>query len=180
MSTAPVRRLRFVARPQTARRPAARLRVVPVLRAAESGDASAICALVMNHRSEGHLLPRDIDDIRAHIGRFVVAAAGSRVVACAELSPLSPSVAEVRSLVVSAQARKLGVGQAMVNELAKRASAEGFKKLCAFAHAPAYFVHMGFSIIPHTWLPEKIEKDCRGCAQFRTCGQYAVTRDLCR
>ena len=134
----------------------------------------------MDHVSEGHLLPRDIEDIRSHIGRFIVAAAGSRVVACAELSPLSASVAEVRSLVVSARARKLGVGQAMVNDLSKRAIADGFKKLCAFAHAPGYFVHMGFSIIPHTWLPEKIEKDCRSCTQFRTCGQYAVIRDLCR
>jgi hypothetical protein len=28
------------------------------------------------------------------------------------------------------------------------------------------------------WVPEKIERDCRSCAQFRKCGQYAVTLPL--
>jgi hypothetical protein len=32
--------------------------------------------------------------------------------------------------------------------------------------------------VPHTWLPEKIEADCRACAQFRRCGQYAVMLPL--
>src|SRR5262249_26047250 len=106
---------------------------MPALRSADYGDAAAIRALVMDQLSEGHLLPRQSEDIQAHIDRFVVAAAGSRVVACAELAPLSPAVAEVRSLVVSERARKLGLGQAMVHELSKRAIAGGFEKMCAFA-----------------------------------------------
>ena len=52
--------------------------------------------------------------------------------------------------------------------------------MCAFTHAAAYFVQMGFSIVPHAWLPEKIEVDCRSCAQFRQCGQYAVMLPLAR
>lgn len=159
---------------------ARRLRMAPVLRQAVPIDAAAIHTLVLGHLGEGHLLPRRLEDIQSHITRFVVAADGPRVVACAELSPLDASVAEVRSLVVSAQARTRGVGQALVNELSRRAREAGFAKLCAFAHAPSYFVHMGFSIIPHTWLPAKIEKDCRSCAQFRACGQYAVVRELCQ
>jgi len=58
--------------------------------------------------------------------------------------------------------------------------AAGFETLCAFTHSPEYFVRMGFSIVPHTWLPEKIETDCRSCAQFRHCGQYAVLLPLFR
>ena len=155
-------------------------RTSPVFRQAEAADALAIHGLVLDHAAEGHLLPRQLDDIRAHVSRFVVTSIGNRVVACAELAPLSASVAEVRSLVVSAAARSRGVGQTLVNELMRRARLAGFSKLCAFAHAPAYFVRMGFSIVPHTWLPEKIDKDCGGCAQFRTCGQFAVIRDLCQ
>ena len=37
---------------------------------------------------------------------------------------------------------------------------------------------MGFSIVPHTWLPEKIMADCRNCALFRRCEQYAMVTDL--
>jgi hypothetical protein len=30
----------------------------------------------------------------------------------------------------------------------------------------------------HVWIPEQIESDCRTCAQFRRCGQYAVMLPL--
>ncbi len=33
---------------------------------------------------------------------------------------------------------------------------------------------MGFTIVPHIWVPEKIAHDCTGCALFRRCGQHAV------
>jgi amino-acid N-acetyltransferase len=113
-----------------------------------------------------------------HAHRFVVAVHEGDVVGCAELAPLSRTVAEVRSMVVSREARSHGVGRRLVEELVARAGAAGFGKLCAFAHAPAYFVHLGFSIVPHDWLPEKIATDCRSCTQFRRCGQYAVMRVL--
>jgi hypothetical protein len=50
--------------------------------------------------------------------------------------------------------------------------------LCAFTHEPSHFVRMGFTIVPHVWVPEKIARDCTSCALFRTCGQYAVTLTL--
>ena len=40
----------------------------------------------------------------------------------------------------------------IVDELRRRARREGYEKLCAFTHAPGYFIHMGFSIVPHLWL----------------------------
>lgn len=148
------------------------------LRTADAGEAPAIHALIVEHLAEGHLLPRELGEIVVHAHRFVVALEGANVVACAELAPLSRSVAEVRSFVVSRQARSLGVGRRMIDELLHRATIAGFDRLCAFTHSPGYFVHLGFSIVPHAWLPEKIVTDCRSCRQFRHCGQYAVVRPL--
>jgi hypothetical protein len=37
---------------------------------------------------------------------------------------------------------------------------------------------MGFSIVPHTWVPEKIARDCTTCSQFRRCGQHALVLPL--
>jgi amino-acid N-acetyltransferase len=150
------------------------------LRAATITDAPAIHALIVEHLAEGHLLPRELTEITVHAQRFVVAVMDARIVGCAELAPLSRTVSEVRSLVVSAEARSLGVGAAMIDELIKRATVAGFEKLCAFTHAPTYFVHLGFSIVPHVWLPEKIVTDCHSCVHFRHCGQYAVIRELHR
>ena len=150
------------------------------LRAATAADAGAIHALLMEHLAEGRLLPRELDEVTVHAHRFVVATHDERVVACAELAPLSRSVSEVRSLVVTREARDLGVGTAIIDELIEGAMAAGFDKLCAFTHAPSYFVHLGFSIVPHVWVPEKIVTDCHACPQFRRCGQYAVVRTLAR
>jgi amino-acid N-acetyltransferase len=148
------------------------------LRTATADDADAIHELIDEHLAEGHLLPRHLGEIYLHAYRFIVAVQEDEVVACAELAPLSRAVAEVRSFVVSREARSRGVGRGMVSELVNRATLAGFDKLCAFTHSPSYFVHLGFSIVPHAWLPEKIATDCRSCSQFRRCGQYAVVRAL--
>ena len=71
-----------------------------------------------------------------------------------------------------------GVGTMIVDELRRRARREGFEKLCAFTHAPGYFIQMGFSIVPHTWLPEKISRPTASSAR---CSEHAAsTRWWCR
>jgi amino-acid N-acetyltransferase len=165
------------ARPRT-RAALVRTTPAPVIRVASADDADAIHQLIEQHVAEGRLLPRRREEIAVHASRFVVATIRRRVVACVDLAPLSRTVAEVRSLVVSDEVRSRGIGRRLVDELASRAAASGFQTLCAFTHMAGYFVQMGFSIVPHTWLPEKIEADCRSCAHFRTCGQYAVMLPL--
>ncbi len=168
-----------VVRRAPARTPVHRARPI-ALREATAADAAIVHALIEEHLAEGHLLPRDRAEIAVHAHRFVVAVQGGVVVACAELAPLSRSVAEVRSFVVSRDARSLGIGQRLVDALVTRAQTAGYDKLCAFTHSPGYFVHLGFSIVPHAWLPEKIATDCHNCRHFRQCGQYAVVRALPR
>ena len=148
------------------------------LRTAGASDAKKLYALVQANREEGHLLPRTLGELTIHAERFVVAVKARKIVGCAELAPLSPHVAEVRSLAVDGSARGSRVGVAMVDELRLRARREGYEKLCAFTHAPRYFIHMGFSIVPHLWLTEKVFTDCVKCPQFRQCGQYAMVVPL--
>jgi amino-acid N-acetyltransferase len=153
-----------------------------VLRSAVAADAPALLELIAAHLEEGRLLPRSLDELTVHAPRFVVAverlADTDRIVGCAELAPLSPAVAEIRSLVVSRSARNHGLGITMVEALVTRARSEGFTRLCAFAHDPAFFVRRGFSIVPHTWVPEKIAHDCTTCPLFRNCGQFAVVQEI--
>jgi amino-acid N-acetyltransferase len=144
------------------------------LRAAEASQAPKLHALIAAGREEGHLLPRTLDELSVHTSRFTVAVRGRKIVGCAELAPLSAQVAEVRSLAVDPAARQRGVGVMIVDELRRRARRDGFEKLCAFTHTPGYFSRMGFSIVPHAWLGEKIFTDCVKCPLFRQCGQYAM------
>lgn len=163
--------------PLAARRPRP-AKLAATLRVAVAADAPDLHALIAAHIEEGRLLPRTLGELAEHAQRFVVAIQGERIVGCAELAPLSIAVAEVRSLVVSREARQSGLGRRMVDELGRRARREGFARLTAFAHDPRFFVRLGFSIVPHTWVPEKIARDCFSCPLFRNCGQYAIVQDL--
>lgn len=144
------------------------------IRTAEPSQAPKLHALITANLEEGHLLPRTLAELVVHAERFAVAMRGKKLIGCAELLALSPTVAEVRSLAVDSAERGQGVGTLLVDELRRRARLEGFEKLCAFTHSPGYFMQMGFSIVPHLWVPEKVFTDCVNCPQFRRCGQYAM------
>jgi amino-acid N-acetyltransferase len=145
-----------------------------VSRQGHAGDAQAILDLITANLSAGHLLPRSLSEITACATRFRVAERDGTMLACGELAHLSPGVAEVRSLVVHESARGLGLGRMIIDQLRRRARTEQYRTLCAFTHDPRFFVSLGFSIVPHFWLPEKVAADCWSCPKFRKCGQYAV------
>jgi amino-acid N-acetyltransferase len=159
-------------------RPAGRRSRPLAIARAEQKHAPALHALITANLEEGRLLPRTLDEIAVHASRFSIVLRGRKVVGCAELAPLSAHVAEVRSLAVDAKERSNGVGTMLVDDLRQRAHDLGFDKLTAFTHAPGYFSQMGFSIVPHLWVQEKIFTDCVKCPSFRRCGQYAMVAPL--
>ena len=163
------------ARPRSRRVHSPRPSAPVALRSATPADAAALHALIEEHLEEGRLLPRTLGELSIHAPRFAVAIRRGRIIGCAELAPLSGRVAEVRSLVVANDARSQGIGRQLVAELQRRAQLAGYEQLCAFSHDAAYFVRMGFSIVPHTWVPEKIARDCTTCSQFRRCGLRLCT-----
>lgn len=144
------------------------------LRAATAVDAGRVHQLIMDNLVTGHLLPRPLGEVELHVPRFLVAAAGDDIVGCGELARLSPAVGEVRSLVVGKAHRGAGLGRRLLQALLEDARRRGFPTVCAFTHRARPFVKAGFSIVPHTWVPEKIATDCHRCEWFRKCGQYAV------
>jgi amino-acid N-acetyltransferase len=152
--------------------------VVVEYRAGRPDDAPVIEALINTYREEGHLLPRQQDEIRSRATRFVVAEVAGEIKACAELVPLSPRMAEVRSLVVAADMRRHGLATHLTDELRRRALSDGFRSLLALAHDPRFFMRHNFSIVPHEWLSEKIARDCSSCALFQQCGQHAMLLPL--
>jgi N-acetylglutamate synthase-like GNAT family acetyltransferase len=159
------------------RRPAAAGAEVSI-RPAERGDVDAIDRLVAANVGPGMLLPRSSADILRHVSRFLVATRGGEVIGCGELAPLSKTMSEVRSLVVVAAERGGGIGSRLLAAVVAGGRRQGAARVCAFTHVPRAFVAQGFSIVPHTWLPEKIMTDCQACEWFRRCAQHAVVIEL--
>jgi len=149
-----------------------------IVRPAAPNEATDMFRLISDNLETGHLLPRPLGEVVLHVPRFLVAADPTRVVGCAELARLGSKLAEVRSLVVAATHRGHGVGTLLLNEMVEMARQHGYAKLSAFAYNPRPFVRLGFSIVPHPWVPEKISTDCHRCVWFRRCAQYAVVLDL--
>ncbi len=150
----------------------------PRMRMGAPADAPALLSIIDANRAAGHLLPRTLEDLRRHAGRFVVLEHDGSIVGCAELAPLSRAVAEVRSVVVDEAWRGNGLATRLIEEVRRRATCTDFSVLCAFAHDPHHFVRLGFSIVPHVWFPEKVALDCAPCPKFRTCGQYGLALAL--
>jgi amino-acid N-acetyltransferase len=163
----------------TAASPASGARKI-VIRPATTGDAGRVYQLISENLVSGHLLARPLGEVELHVPRFLVATDGEEVVGCGELARLSPTVAEVRSLVVEGPRRGTGVGRRLLENLIAEAVSQRFPRLCAFTHQARPFVRAGFSIVPHPWVPAKIAADCQTCELFRRCRQYAVVLDLKR
>jgi N-acetylglutamate synthase-like GNAT family acetyltransferase len=149
-----------------------------IVRPAAPDEAADLFRLISDNLETGHLLPRPLDEVVLHIPMFLVAVDPASVVGCAELARLGSKLAEVRSLVVADTHRGQGVGKLLLNEIIAMARQHGYAKLSAFAYNPRPFVRLGFSIVPHPWIPEKISTDCHQCVWFRHCEQYAMILDL--
>jgi acetylornithine/succinyldiaminopimelate/putrescine aminotransferase/N-acetylglutamate synthase-like GNAT family acetyltransferase len=109
------------------------------IRQATAADAAALHALISAHRAEGHLLPRELNELARHAGRFVVCDVDGDITACAELAPLSSRAAEVRSLVVSKDFRRVGLAARLVSELTKRARGHRVRdRLCVHARRAVF------------------------------------------
>ena len=148
------------------------------IRPALANDANRVYELIRDNVTTGHLLARSIDEVTRHVPRFFVATKNNKVVGCAELAHLSKTVTEVRSLVVDTEHRNIGIGGHLLSALVTQAVSLRVPRVCAFTHQARPFIHAGFSVVPHPWVPEKIAADCQECDLFRRCHQFAVVLDL--
>lgn len=120
-----------------------------IVRIATPEDASAIEALIAQYVPSGNLLPRPASFVAAHAHDFVVAESAGEdgepvVVGCAHLDQYSPTVAELRSLAVSAAHHGQGVGRALVTGIERLAAVREHTLLFAVSNDEAFFNRFGF------------------------------------
>ena len=147
-----------------------------VVRLGAPEDAPAIHRLITRNLQQGHLLPRSTrrrDGPRGPLHRRHQPGGRPPGVRRTRARSARASRRCVRSSSGRARAARAW-GTRWSSELRRRARAGQFRTLCAFTHDPRFFVRFGFSIVPHTWLPEKVAADCWSCPLFQKCGQYAV------
>jgi amino-acid N-acetyltransferase len=150
-----------------------------IVRAARRADVAAVVALVNEYASTKVMLPLSAERVALALDNFVVAVdARGRVHACGALKEYSPSLAEVASLAVERGAHGGGLGRRIVAALEALARMRGIDELFALTLAPGFFETLGYAVTERTLFPEKIRRDCAGCARRLSCNEICVARQM--
>ncbi|GAB4188641.1 MAG: N-acetyltransferase [Roseiflexaceae bacterium] len=148
------------------------------VRPAVPADAQAIHEIVAEHARQGHLLPRTFESIRASLSDWLVAEVGGRVVGVCALLPLTPTLAEVRSLAVLSAYRGRDLGGLLVRGVVEEARRRNMPTVFALTRAVSFFLRLGFTITDKNRFPEKVWKDCAICPLKHACDETAVVLEL--
>lgn len=149
------------------------------VRRAHLRDASAIARLNNSFADSGQMLRRTPEMITSAIHDYVVVqdASGS-LLACGALKEYSPSVAEIAAIAVAPEAHGRGLGRAVVRAVEGLARIRGIHDVFALTLQPDFFSAIGYQRVDRARYPEKIRRDCLGCARRFACNERCFARNL--
>jgi amino-acid N-acetyltransferase len=148
------------------------------VRKAVMHDIPRILDLINGYAARGVMLPRTEFELSEAIRDFTVVLSGERLLGCGALHFYSPTLAEIRSLAVTEQAKTQGVGRRLVEALVQEAQDYELDAAFAFTYVTGFFQKVGFQIVERGILPLKAWKDCLRCSKFQACDEIAVLRVL--
>ena len=101
------------------------------------------------------------------------------IIAFAALQILSPTLAEIRSLIVGESYRRLGIATALISRLIDEGKALNLKEILTLTYQKEVFAKIGFVEIAKDSLPnQKIWADCIKCKKFPICDEIALIKTL--
>ena len=149
------------------------------IRKARPGDGIEIARLIAEFAAEALMLRRTPEMVELAIDDYVVATdSRDRIVGCGALKEYSPSVAEVAAIAVSRDVHGCGVGRAIVAAVERLAAKRDIYDVFALTLQPAFFSAVGYHRIDRARYPEKIRRDCLGCARRFACNEICFAKNL--
>ena len=149
------------------------------VRRARPQDAAAISHLNNTFANEGQMLRRTPETISLAIDDYVVVQnTAGELLACGALKEYSPSVAEVAAIAVSKAAHGKGLGRAIVTAVEELARKRGIYDVFALTLQPEFFARIGYQRVDRARYPEKIRRDCLGCARRFACNEICFAKNL--
>lgn len=124
------------------------------------------------------MLPRTEFEMAENIRDFTVVYDGDRLVGCGALHFYTSNSAEIRSLAVSPDCQKGGIGGRLMRALEEEAVSFGMEALFAFTYVPGFFRKLGYREVDRGELPLKAWKDCLKCPKFQACDEIAMLKPL--
>ena len=148
-------------------------------RHATFAEVEAIFTLINNFALEGLMLSKSYSTLYEILPEFVVAidTESQKVAGCGALHCTWAELAEIRSLAVSKDFQRRGIGGEIVKRLIEDGKKLGVKKFFTLTYNTDFFASVGFQIVPKETLPQKIWSDCISCPHFPNCHEIAMILD---
>jgi amino-acid N-acetyltransferase len=128
---------------------------------------------------KGELLPRSLGELYDSIRDFhVYLDDQGKLVGCCALHPTWEDLGEIRSLVVSEELRRKGIGRSLVNRSLEEAKELGMQRIFVLTFNPDFFQGLQFVPISKSMLPHKIWAECIRCIHFPDCKEEALLLEL--
>jgi N-acetylglutamate synthase-like GNAT family acetyltransferase len=115
-----------------------------IVRPLSLADVDELSRFIEPFVREGRLLPRTQDELEDLVPNGFVAIAEGRIVGVAALEVYSKKLAELRSLAVAPEYRRMGVGRALVQKCVERATQLNVLEVMAVTSSEEFFKSCGF------------------------------------
>lgn len=148
------------------------------IRKAEINDVKDMQKLLMVYASRGDMLSRSLSEIYESLRDYYVADEEGVLLGTAALHIVWDDLAEVRSVAVSEDAGRKGVGSKLVQACIDDGRKLGLKKIFCLTYKPDFFAKQGFHLVDKSELPHKVWGDCIKCPKFPDCDENAMIMEL--
>lgn len=149
-----------------------------MIRKAKISDVKEVQKLLTNYASRGEMLSRSLSELYDSLRDFYICEEEGRVIGTSALHIVWEDLAEVRSVAVSEDAGRRGVGSQVVGACLQEARDLGLKRLFCLTYKPDFFAKFGFQVVDKSELPHKVWGDCIKCVKFPDCDEIAMILDL--
>ena len=120
------------------------------IRPAKTSDVKAIRALVDSFAAPGKMLSKETVTLYESVQEFTVAERDGVIIGCGALHVLWEDLAEVRTVAVSEEFQKQGVGHQILEAIIEKARAVGVERIFCLTFQTKFFGAHGFVEIEGT------------------------------
>jgi amino-acid N-acetyltransferase len=146
---------------------------------AKLSDIDAMQKLVAPQVESGIILDRTNDEISTNIRSYTLVFDSDELVGFCALHVHSPSLAEIRSLIIKENLRGQKIGTGLISKVLDEGVELGLQKVLSLTYEKEFFEKLGFIEIPKESLPEhKIWADCIKCKHFPVCNEVSLIKIL--
>ncbi len=140
-------------------------------------EVEAMRNLLRPEVERGVILERTADEIANAIRSYNVAWEEGEIVGFCALHIHSPSLAEIRSLIVKESHRGRGIATSIIEVSLEEALGLGVKEVLVLTYQRTLFEKLGFVEVSKEAIPDhKIWADCIKCKYFPICEEIALIK----